>query len=719
MKQLVLQHGGPILVDVPAPVAEPGRILVKVDHSCISVGTELAGVRSVSRPLWRRALESPAEVRKVIDRVRTGGLAETRALIDRKLNALLPIGYSAAGVVIDVGAGIERFRAGDRVACAGAGWASHAEYVAVPENLAAPVADGLSFVAASTVTLGAIALQGVRRAAPTLGETFLVIGLGVLGQLTARLLRANGVRVIGVDPKRDRLNKARAAGLDHALDPLTEDVEALAHALTDGHGADGVIITAASSSDDILSTAFRVCRKKGRVVLVGDVGLNIRRDDIYAKELDFLVSTSYGPGRYDRRYEEEGVDYPLAYVRWTESRNMAAYLALLAEGRIAVGDLCEQIFPLERAPEAYAALMSDEGMAPLAAFLRYGEAEGDDAVRLRRMVPVAAQPNAARRDGVIGLGVIGAGGFATATLLPIVARASDRFRLTTVVTRQGVAAASVARQFGAAAAATDANALLRDPETDAVLIATRHDRHASLALAALEAGKHVFVEKPLCLTEAELAAIEAFYCGRTEAPLLMTGFNRRFAPAIAALKVRLAARKNPLVIDYRVNAGYLPPDHWVHGPEGGGRNLGEACHFYDLFGALVGSPMETIQAMAIGKGEPALRPDDNFVAQIRFSDGSLASLTYTALGDRRHPKERMELYCDGVVYELEDYQRLTSSDGKLRWSAARAEKGHCEELEAFHCAAAGRSDWPISLWEQVQATRIAFAVNKALLRGEA
>lgn len=714
MKQVVLQHGRAILVDVPAPALEPGRILVKVDHSCISVGTELAGLRSASRPLWQRALHSPGEVRKVLDRLRADGLTKTRDLVERKLAKLLPIGYSASGVVVDVGSGSERFRRDDKVACAGAGWASHAEYVTVPENLAVPVHEGLSFPIASTVTLGAIALQGLRRAAPTLGETFLVIGLGVLGQLTARLLRANGIRVIGVDPKPARLRQAQAAGLDHGLDPSSEDVEALAHMLTDGHGADAAIITAASSSDEVLSTAFRACRKKGRVVLVGDVGLDVRREDIYAKELDFLVSTSYGPGRYDRRYEEDGADYPLAYVRWTENRNMAAYLALLSEGRISIADLCERVYPLASASEAYAALMSGGDEAPLAVLLSYGGAERTEAASLDRVVSNPMRRAGIAKTGALGIGVWGAGQFATDTLLPIIKHAPDRFRPTVIVTRQGVNAASIARQFGAAAAATDPVALLEDPATDAVVIATRHDLHARQVLDALKAGKHVFVEKPLCLSEVELTQIEAYFDGRMDLPVLMTGFNRRFAPAITALKHRLAGRKNPMVIDYRVNAGYLPADHWVHGVEGGGRNLGEACHFYDLFGALVGCRVDKVRAIAIRAPGPALRTDDNFTAQIRFAEGSLANLTYTALGDRRHPKERMEVYCDGLVYELDDYRRLESSDGKLRWKSARPEKGHQEELTAFHQTVTRGGAWPIALWEQTQAMRIAFAVDKAL-----
>lgn len=717
MKQVILQQGGAALVDVPAPQVESGRLLVKVNHSCISVGTELSGVRAANRPLWKRAIDAPDDVRRVIARARDTGLAETRALVERKMKALNPIGYSASGIVIAVGEGIDGFQVGDRVACAGSASANHAEYISVPKNLAVPVPVPVSLDAASTVTLGAIALQGVRRAAPTLGETVLVSGLGILGQLTARLLQANGASVIGVDPRAERRAQAIAAGLSHALDPATEDVSALALRMTNGHGVDAAIITAAAPGDEILATAFQACRRKGRVVLVGDVGLSIDRQDIYAKELDFLVSTSYGPGRYDRRFEEEGLDYPLAYVRWTETRNMAAYLELLAEGKLQIDDLLKSVYPLESAPDAYTSLLSGGKNSPLAVLLKYGAAEGDDPARLKRTVERRAPVR--KVAGRLGLGVIGAGEFATGTLLPILARHRDRFSLTGIASRQGVSATSVARQFDVPRAMTDASVLFDDPDTEAVLIGTRHHLHGTQVLQALTAGRHVFVEKPLCLTADELDRIEGFYSDRADdgGPVLMTGFNRRFAPPVALLSQRLAARKSPMMIALRVNAGYLPPDHWVHGPEGGGRNLGEACHFYDLFTALTASRVERVHALSLGHRDGAFRPDDNFTASIRFEDGSVAQLFYTALGDRRHSKERMEVFCDGVVHVLDDYTNLTSSDGQSVWQSRRPEKGHQEELLAFHAAIIEGGAWPIPLWQQVQATRIALSVQDAIVGG--
>lgn len=711
MKQVLIGHGGVTVEDVPAPGIEPGRILVQIDHSCISVGTEMSGVRAGNQPLWKRALRNPAEMRKVLDRVRSSGLSEARDVVQRKLKTLHPIGYSASGTVIGVGEGVSSFVAGDKVACAGTHWASHAEYVSVPENLAVRMPDWLDFRVASTVTLGAIALQGIRRAGPTLGETFLVIGLGMLGQLTQRMLHANGVCVIGLDVKQDRIAMAKANGLAHALDPGAPDLAATAYRLTDGHGVDGVIVTAASASDAVLSTAFQCCRKKGRVILVGDVGLDIRREDIYAKELDFLVSTSYGPGRYDRRYEEEGIDYPIGYVRWTETRNMDAYLRLIAEARIDISDLVTRVFPVDSAPAAYASLEGGEN-APLAMLLDYGRKPIAAPAALGRTF---ANPAATVRGGAVRLGLIGAGGFATGTLLPIVAKHPKLFSLTTIVTRQGVSATNAARQFGAARASTDIEAVLGDPDTDAVMIATRHDRHGPLVLRALEAGKHVFVEKPLCLTEPELAAIEAFYAarGQSDGPLLMTGFNRRFAPTVAALRARTAARAAPMMINYRVNAGFLPPDAWVHGPEGGGRNLGEACHFYDFFTALTGAKIKAIAAVAINPSTKHHRSDDNFMAHMAFEDGSIATLTYSALGNRSVPKERIEVFCDGQVYEIEDFKSFRPSDGVGAISGS-VRKGHAEGLVAFAEAILGRAPWPIPLWQQFQATRIALDVERRI-----
>ena len=710
MKQVLLKQGGIAVEDVPAPIIADGCVLVRTHTSCISVGTEMSGVNESNRPLWRRVLDRPDQLRRVARMATTQGLSRTRDIVRSRLLQTFPIGYSLAGIVIEVGAGIDDLAPGDRVACAGSQSAYHAEIVCVPRNLVVPVPQALDLATASTVTLGAIALQGVRRAEPTLGETFVVIGLGIIGQITAQLLKANGARVIATDLDPTRIDLALAGGADIALSPGDPDADSQVARLTGGIGADGVIITAASASDAILAEAFRMCRRKGRVVLVGDVGLNIDRADIYAKELDFRISTSYGPGRYDRRYEEEGLDYPVGYVRWTENRNMQAYLDLLNGGRVRVETLVGARYPVEQARDAYTHLEAPEAR-PLTLLLTYDSP--DDAAATHRIAGWTVRPV---RDGAVRLGLIGAGGFARTMHLPIIRAHSDALALRAVSTRQGHNAAAVAAQYGAVYATTDPTEILSDPEVDAVMIATRHDLHGSMVLDALAARKHVFVEKPLCLTRGELAAIEAFYAAAgPEAPLLLTGFNRRFSPYTSAIVAAIAGRSNPAIINCRVNAGYFPADAWVHGPEGGGRNRGEACHFYDLFIALTGARPMHVDATAIRPTTAHYRADDNFVATVAFADGSVATLTYTALGNDAFAKERFEVFADGKVYAVENFTGLqTFGADRPRKTTAEPDKGHAEELLAFARTIREGGDWPIPLWQQIAATAIALDVEDRL-----
>lgn len=712
MKQVLLKGGQAVVEEVPAPLVEPGTLLVQVSHSCISVGTEMTGLSGSGTPLWRKALKDPWKVKKALEMVATRGVKHTTSLVKGELNAGAPTGYSAAGTVIAVGAGVEDFDVGDRVACAGAQCAHHAEIIRVPANLSVPVPEDLGFAAASTVTLGAIAMQGVRRGVPTLGETFVVVGLGILGQLTVQLLKANGCRVIGCDLDASRIQAAEKTGMDHALAPDQDIDVARVARLTDGIGADGVIVTAASPDTGLLAKAFQMCRRKGRVVLVGDVPMQIDRADIYRNEIDFFISTSYGPGRYDQRYEEQGMDYPVAYVRWTENRNMSEYLRLMADGRVQVDDLIGEIHPVTDAPKAYAALRHAQPR-PLTVLLEYPT---NQAVASQHRVENPYAPPGKANDGRVRLALIGAGAFAKGMHLPNIQGLSDDLALHAVVSRTGANAKAVATQYEARYATTDYQQVLADDEVDAVLIATRHHLHAEMTLAALQAGKHVLVEKPLLLTEAELAEIEAFFANTKSSPVLLTGFNRRFSPHARRITELVRNRTNPLIANYRMNAGHIPSDHWVHGPEGGGRNIGEACHIYDLFTALTNAEVTRIQAHAIKPTTGHYRADDNFIAQIGFADGSLASLTYTALGAKEHPKERMEVYCDGRVLSLDDY-RATRIEGTPKAEGTKSQlpdKGQRDELAAFADAALGRTDWPIPLWQQLQAMRIALTVESAL-----
>lgn len=715
MKQVLIQQGRAVVRDVPAPIVEPGRVLVRVRRSCISIGTELAGVRASGTPLWKKALDKPQQVKRVLALAAEQGVAQARQLVENKLNAGQPTGYSAAGVVIAVGEGVQGLHLGDRVACAGAQYAHHAEVISVPVNLLVPVPDGLDDGAASTVTLGAIALQGVRRAEPTLGETFVVLGLGLIGQLTAQLLKAHGCTVIGGDPDAARRQHAIGLGMHAALgggsDAGDDDAAlAQAHRLTDGHGADGVIITAAAASSAIVATAFKMCRRKGRVVLVGDVGLDLKRDDIYLKELDFRVSTSYGPGRYDTRYEEDGLDYPVGYVRWTENRNMSAYLGQLARGNVQTAPLIAQTYKLDEAPEAYRRL--NEGAdKPLAVLLEYDEPNPTDTAEARQVNNPRATPAG---EGKVRVAVIGAGAFARGVHLPNLQAMDAAFHLQAVVSRSGHNASETARQFGASRSTTDLDATLAADDIDAVLVCTRHDQHAATALAALRAGKHVLVEKPTALTLAGLEGLLAFYEeDETQSKtILMTGYNRRFSPCIRRAVEIMRSRTSPMIISYRMNAGFLPPDHWTHGPEGGGRNLGEACHIYDLFLALTGARPVDVVAHAIRPGSDHDRADDNFTATITFDDGSVATLTYTALGSAKFPKETADIFVDGMVLSLDDYKQLRVAGTTAKGITHRTvQKGHREELEAFAAAIRGGGDWPIALQAQADAMDIALRVQ--------
>ncbi|APG10535.1 oxidoreductase [Bradyrhizobium japonicum] len=706
MKQLLVRSGKVFLQDVPAPVAGPKNVLVRVERSCVSVGTEMAGVKMSGLPLYRRALKQPHHVKRVLQLMRDQGVARVYKQVKGKLDAGLPTGYSAAGTVIAIGSEVDGIAIGDRIACAGAGVANHAEVIDVPVNLCVPIPQQVSFDAAATVTLGAIAMQGVRRAQPTLGETVVVIGLGILGQITAQLLTANGCRVIGTDVDNKRISTALENGLDHGINPNDGNLVESIIKLTDGVGADAAIITAASASSDILAQAFQSCRKKARVVIVGDVGLNMARSDIYAKELDVLISCSYGPGRYDPVYEEEGADYPLAYVRWTENRNMGEYLRLLAAGRLRLDNMLHEPYPVDRAEEAYGRL-AGEGEKPLLVLLQYPHRE--EAVR--SVLQIAAPKPV---DGRIKIAVVGAGSFAQGMHLPNLKKLGDKFDLRSVVSRTGLSARTAAERFGFSTASTDFQTVLDDPQVDLVLIATRHDLHAEMTVAALKAGKHVFVEKPLSMTEEGLDAIEAFYEANPNGPLLMTGFNRRFAPAVSAAREVIKRRLSPMIVNYRMNAGYIPSDHWVHGPHGGGRNIGEACHIYDLFNSLTGSQPVEVQARSIVPASGHWRRDDNFVATVRYADGSLCTLTYTSLGSKEFPKERFDIFVDGKVLVLDDYKRLEVTGAKAGWKGLTIEKGQFEELVALAEAFKPGGKWPISLADQLSATRVSFAVEKQL-----
>lgn len=715
MKQVLIKPGKAVLEEVPTPQIEPGTILVRVKYSCISIGTEMSGLKTSEIPLWKRALKEPKKVKKVLEMATTQGISKTHILIKEAVSSGAPTGYSAAGVVLEVGEGVEDIVAGDHVACAGAQCAYHAEIIRVPRNLTVKIPENLNFKTASTVTLGAIALQGVRRSQPTLGETFVVIGLGIIGQLTVQLLKVNGCRVIGTDIDPERIRLSEKLHMDIGLYPDNDnDIEQVIR-LTDGIGCDGVIITAATPSHKVVSTAFQMCRKKGRVVLVGDVGLNLNRSDFYQKELDFFISTSYGPGRYDNAYEEKGVDYPVSYVRWTENRNMAEYLRLLSQGNVRVDPLIDEIYPIEKATEAYESL-KENGQKPLMVLLSYPDDKEQVAIKHTILNPQATPV----KEGCIRIALIGAGSFAKGMHLPNLKALSDYYHIQAIVTRTGHNAQNITKQFGANYASTDYRQVLDDPDVDAVIIAVRHNLHTTMTLQALEAGKHVFVEKPLCLKQSELDAIKAFYnpslkTQKASPPILMTGFNRRFSSHMRRIKEIVINRGNPMIINYRMNAGYIPLDHWVHTEEGGGRNIGEACHIYDLFTYLTEARAINIQTQAVKPRTGHYSRRDNFVVIIAFDDGSVATLTYTALGSKDYPKEKLDVYVDGKILTLDDYRNLNIYGASIKGVKTKfSDKGHKAEILTYAEAIKMGGEWPIALWEQIQATQIALRVETCL-----
>ena len=711
MKQLISHKGNVSLVDVPTPTCRRGEVLVHNSYSAVSAGTELSGISGGAVPLWKRAISRPENIRKVVNLVAEKGVGQARKIVKTKVDTGGLLGYSSAGTVIEVSENVNEFKRGDKVACAGQ---PHAEVIAVPENLVVNIPEGLELKYASTVTLGAIALQGVRRASPTIGEVFVVFGLGILGQITSQILKANGCQVIGIDLNHIRLELAVSQGADFCFNNSEADVISEIFIKTRGFGADGVIITAASKSDDILSTAFKICRKKGRVVVVGDVGLNITRQDIYAKELDFFISTSYGPGRYEKGYEELGLDYPIGYVRWTENRNMGEYLRLLKQGVVNIEPLIGEIYDFSNAAQAYESLKEGSDASPIA-ILKYADDGSDE----QKEVHIGGIHSKRLDRDKIRVAIIGAGSFVKSTHLPNLSALSKDFEIHAIVNRNSHTARSLAEHYNARYCSSDYREVLSDPDVDAVFITTRHNMHGPLTTEALRANKHVFVEKPLCLNEDELDGILDCYSEienpQSEIPLLMTGFNRRFSPYVVRIKKILKDSSHPVIINYVMNAGYADREHWVHGEEGGGRNIGEACHIYDLFMALVGSGIENIGATGISKGLDFYHSNDNFVSTFRFEDGSIATLTYTAMGSQKYPKETMHIFCDGKVIYLDDYRRLQVFGVRSKGMTTRTQqKGHLEELKAFAEAIKDKGEWPIPLENQVSAMRAAFAIEKKL-----
>lgn len=708
MKQVLIQKGEILLENVPKPSIDKNEILVKNSYSCISIGTELNGIKVTSIPLWKKALNNPDKVKEVFKLALNTGISKTFNIVEDIKDTKYPTGYSTSGIVVEVGSEIKDIMPGDRVACAGAQSAFHAEFISVSRNLCVKIPENVSLDEASTVTLGSIALQGVRRAEPTLGEVFVVIGLGILGQLTAQLLKANGCKVIGIDINNTKISLAKSLGIDYCLDPEDFNDKINIQRLTNGIGADGVIITAASNSSEIMSKAFHFCRKKGRVVLVGDVGLNLNRGDFYVKEIDFRISTSYGPGRYDPLYEVKGIDYPIAYVRWTENRNMLEYINLISSKKVIINKLITNYFDLDEASNAYNFLKNNTHSTTIALFKYDKEVDSNTTLQTFHSKQL--------KKDIINIALVGAGNFANSVHLPNLKKLKNYFNIHTISSKSGLSAKLSADKFNAQFCTTSFEDILSNHEIDAVIICTRHNLHSEMALKALRAGKHVLLEKPTALNLNQLLELDNFFKNNPNdlKPVLLTGYNRRFSPHILKIKKITNNRTSPLILNYQMNAGYIPLDHWVHSEEGGGRNIGEACHIYDLFTFLTNSEIKKVNTNFMNSRTKYYSKFDNFIATITFKDGSIGNLIYNANGNKNVSKEKLTIFFDGKHIELDDYKLLniydkTSSVFKTKYQ----EKGQTEELIEF-ANAIKTGIWPIPWWQQYQVAEASFLIEEKI-----
>jgi len=729
MKQ-VLQHArtGEIAVEeVPAPQLLPGCVLVRIAASVVSAGTERASAVFARKSLLQKASSRPDLVREVIRKVQRDGIFSAVQAVRSRLDQPQSPGYSSSGTVIGIGDGVTNIRPRDRVACAGAGHAVHAEIACIPRLLVSripardPLAgDEVPFDEAAFATLGAVALHGIRTAEAKLGDLVAVIGLGLLGQLTVQLLKTAGCRVLGMDIDASRADLALRMGAD-AVASSSSEFHDLCGEMTHGAGVDSVLVTAETPSSDPVNLAGTVARERATVVAVGTVGMEIDRKIYYGKELDFRISRSYGPGRYDSAYEEKGRDYPIGYVRWTETRNMEAFLQFLADKKVNVGPLITHRFAIERARSAYDLITGKTREPYLGVVIQYsGDCEGAQTLALVKPAGVTSQPPVPTPASV-SVGLLGAGAFATGTLIPAL-RASSITTLVTVCSATGSHAQHAARKFGFRNCTTNESMLIQDPTINTVVIATRHHLHANQVVAALSAGKNVFCEKPLCLGEDELRSIAGVYLGiaPSERPAVMVGYNRRFSPMISRMKSFLESISEPLALHYRINAGYLPPDHWVNDREqGGGRILGEVCHFVDLLMFLAGSLIIEVEAHPLA--DAGRYSGDNVVVSMRFANGSQGTVSYVANGDRSYSKERIEIFGGGSAAVLEDFRRLElvrHGRKETIHSWWGQDKGHHGEWARFAEFAQRRTEAPIRFEDIVCSALATLRVDESAATGE-
>ncbi|WP_046656602.1 bi-domain-containing oxidoreductase [Lysobacter capsici] len=710
-----LRDGSTEVADVPAPALRRGHLLIRSHITLVSAGTERMLVEFGKANMLQKARQQPDKVRMVLEKIRTDGLATTLDAVRSKLDQPLALGYCNVGTVIGVGPGVSGFEIGDRVASNG----KHAEVVAVPVNLCAKIPDNVGDEAAAFTVLGAIALQGIRLVQPTLGETVVVTGLGLIGLITVQLLRAHGCRVLGIDYDPAKLAIAREYGAETVDLSKNEDPLAAAAAFSRGRGVDAVLITASTKSNEPVAQAAHMCRKRGRIVLIGVTGLELSRADFYEKELSFQVSCSYGPGRYDPSYEERGNDYPVGFVRWTEQRNFEAVLDMMASRAVQVQSLVTHRYGIAEAERAYAVLGGGE--PSLGIVLDYGLGEDIPEQLMRRKVPLHAKPSANEVPSEAGgsaIAFVGAGNYAGRVLIPAFARTGAK--LHTLITNNGVGSVHYGKKFGFRNASTDTDAVLRDASVGSMVIATQHGSHAELVFKSLRRGKHVFVEKPLCLTLEELQTIEKAHSEQSVygiPPVLMVGFNRRFAPQVRKMHALLAGVREPKAFVMTVNAGAIPADHWTQDPQlGGGRLIGEACHFVDLLRFLADSPIVSHQLTAVGNVAGVGIRSDRVSFTLSFADGSFGTVHYLANGDKSFPKERLEVFAAGRVLQLDNFRRLRGYGwpGFTRMNLWRQDKGQAACAQAFMQAVQGQAPAPIPIEQILEVARVTIELDASV-----
>ena len=705
MKQVFLSRKGIETKDVPEPLVESGKILIKNLYSCVSPGTEVSSLHSIKKNILKKIVEKPQILKNLIGVLKKKGIKNTSGIVSRKLAEFYELGYSSSGIVEKVGKGVKNFSKGDLVACSGGGFASHAEKILVPENFVVKTKRKENLSLYSTVALGSIAMHAVRRSKTSIGETTLVVGLGFIGQITMQILRAAGVEVYGIDPNNDFLKKSKKEGFVNVYSSF-EDLSKRISQDVIGVGFDSAIITASNKLEDLLNKTFRLCRKKSRVILVGDIDIKINREEIYSKEIEFSISASYGPGRYDSTYEVEGKDYPLEYVRWTLNRNMKSYVNLIDSGKININHLIDSIEPIQNAKEVYSAF--EKKKRPISTLFKYNPKN--------EIINKPKIPSIKKKSRIVSSAIVGVGGFSKEVIIPNLLKMKTYNSLDHLCVRKPISFLNSSSFYKNINVVNDYNLILKNKSLDVIFISTRHNDHWQLTKSALLNQKHVFCEKPLCIKASELKEIKSFFKKQKVSPILVTGFNRRFSKSAKILKDFIKESTSPIFLNYTVNADKLLPNSWIYSREGGGRNIGEACHFYDLILFLIDDKYTNIQVSSINSDNKNIHKTDNFFVTIKFNNGSVAKLNYTSAGSTNDKKEIIEVRNISETLIMENFQKITltkKSKKKIIYSSKFPDKGYENQYQSFFYNLK-HNKFSISIEEQIQAMNLCFKVEELL-----